>query len=120
MPHPSPRKVNGDARPTLVYDGDCGICRYWVDYWQALTGERVAYRPYQAAAADFRRFQSLRFAALFSSSSRRAGVFGSGRHLPLVARHPGRSAWWWLYAHLPGFAPASEGPMRSSRTGEGC
>ena len=23
-----------DTRPTLVYDGDCGICRYWVDYWQ--------------------------------------------------------------------------------------
>ena len=42
-----------DARPTLVYDGDCGICRYWVDYWQALTGERVVYRPYQEAAADF-------------------------------------------------------------------
>ena len=42
-----------DTRPTLVYDGDCGICRYWVDYWQALTGERVVYRPYQEAAADF-------------------------------------------------------------------
>ena len=21
---------------------------------------------------------------------------------------PGRAAWWWLYAHVPGFAPASE------------
>ena len=42
-----------DTRPTLVYDGDCGICRYWVDYWRGLTGERVVYRPYQEAAADF-------------------------------------------------------------------
>ena len=41
------------ARPTLVYDGDCGICRYWVDYWRGLTGERVIYRPYQEAAVDF-------------------------------------------------------------------
>ena len=41
------------AVPTLVYDGDCGICRYWVTYWQQLTRERVIYRPYQQAAADF-------------------------------------------------------------------
>ena len=31
--------------PTLVYDGDCGICRYWVTYWRDLTAERVIYRP---------------------------------------------------------------------------
>ena len=39
--------------PTLVYDGECGICRYWVDYWRTLTGEQVVFRPYQEAAADF-------------------------------------------------------------------
>ncbi len=39
--------------PTLVFDGDCGICRYWVTYWRELTGGRVDYRPYQEAAADF-------------------------------------------------------------------
>ena len=42
-----------ESASTLVYDGDCGICRYWVDYWRGLTGERVRYRPYQEAAADF-------------------------------------------------------------------
>ncbi len=41
------------VQPTLVYDGDCGICRYWVDYWRGLTGDAVLYRPYQEAAADF-------------------------------------------------------------------
>ena len=42
-----------DMRSTFVYDGDCGICRYWVNYWHGLTDERVLYRPYQEAAADF-------------------------------------------------------------------
>ena len=42
-----------EARETLVYDGDCGICRYWVSYWERQTGGRVVYRPYQEAAADF-------------------------------------------------------------------
>ena len=41
-----------DLRPTFVYDGDCGICRTWVAYWRQLTGDRVAYRPYQEAAGD--------------------------------------------------------------------
>jgi hypothetical protein len=39
--------------PTLVYDGECGICRYWVTYWQDLTEDRVIYRSYQEAATDF-------------------------------------------------------------------
>ena len=41
------------GRSTLVFDGDCGICRYWVNYWQGLTGDRIIYRPYQEAASDF-------------------------------------------------------------------
>jgi predicted DCC family thiol-disulfide oxidoreductase YuxK len=39
--------------PTLVYDGECGICRYWVNYWQGLTHGSVAYRAYQEAAGDY-------------------------------------------------------------------
>jgi hypothetical protein len=36
----------------FVFDGDCGICRTWVDYWRQLTGDKVAYRPYQDVAGD--------------------------------------------------------------------
>ena len=49
---PTERRMS-QARPTLVYDGNCGICRYWVNYWQELTGDAAVYRPYQEAAADF-------------------------------------------------------------------
>ena len=41
------------VRPTLVFDGECGICRTWVDYWHKLTGDAVCYRPYQGAARDY-------------------------------------------------------------------
>jgi len=37
----------------LLYDGDCGICQEWVDYWQQLTGDKVNYRPYQEATDDY-------------------------------------------------------------------
>ena len=67
-----------EVRETLVYDGDCDVCRYWVEYWKRQTGGRVVYRPYQEAASDFQ------------------------------LRHAGARGWWWMYEHVPGFAPASE------------
>src|SRR5947207_768609 len=40
-------------RPLLIYDGDCPFCKYWVGYWKSVTGERVAYAPYQDVAEQF-------------------------------------------------------------------
>jgi len=98
-----------DARPTLVYDGDCGICRYWVDYWQALTGERVVYRPYQEAAADFPSIPVATFRHAIQLIEPGGHVYsGAAATFRVLREIPGRAAWWWLYAHLPGFAPSSE------------
>jgi predicted DCC family thiol-disulfide oxidoreductase YuxK len=30
-------------RPVLIYDGHCGFCRIWLDYWRQLTGDRIEY-----------------------------------------------------------------------------
>jgi predicted DCC family thiol-disulfide oxidoreductase YuxK len=98
-----------ETRPTLVYDGDCGICRYWVDYWQGLTGERVRYRPYQEAAADFPGIAPDAFAHAIQLIEADGHVYSGAAATYRVLRYaPGRAAWYWLYAHLPGFAPASE------------
>ena len=97
------------ARPTLVYDGDCGICRYWVDYWQGLTGERVIYRPYQEAAVDFPAIPLEAFQHAIQLIEPDGKVYSGAAATYRVLRHvPGRGAWWWLYAHVPGFAVASE------------
>ena len=39
--------------PLLVYDGACNFCYYWIARWQHLTGERVAYAPFQQVASRF-------------------------------------------------------------------
>jgi predicted DCC family thiol-disulfide oxidoreductase YuxK len=96
-------------RPTLIYDGDCGICRYWVEYWERLTRGQVDYRAYQDAAqdypsiplGDFRRAIQL----IEPDGERYAGAAATYRVLRYA---PGRRAWWWFYAHVPGFAPAAE------------
>ena len=97
------------ARPTLVYDGDCGICRYWVDYWQGLTGDRILYRPYQEAASDFPDIPREAFARAIQLIETDGSVYsGAAATYRVLWQAPGRGAWSWLYAHVPGFAPASE------------
>jgi len=98
-----------ETRPTFVYDGDCGICRYWVNYWQGLTDDRVLYRPYQEAAADFPEIPREAFPHAVQLIEPDRQVYSGAAATYRVLRHaPGRAAWWWLYSHLPGFSMASE------------
>src|SRR5882762_1134653 len=40
-------------RPLLIFDGDCGFCRLWINRWQQMTRQTVAYAASQEAAAHF-------------------------------------------------------------------
>ena len=102
-------ETNAGARPLLVYDGDCGFCGYWARYWQKLTGDRVAYRPYQDVAAQY--------PAIPLASFQRAVQYitPDGRHASaaeasfLVLSHArGKRIWLSLYRRLPGFATIAE------------
>lgn len=97
------------ARPTLVYDGTCGICRTWVEYWRALTGEAVDYRPYQDAAKDFPDIPREDFERAMQLIEPDASSYaGAAATYRLLAHAHGRGFYWWLYRYLPGFAPVSE------------
>jgi hypothetical protein len=74
-----------EARDTLVYDGDCGICRYWVSYWERQTDRRVVYRPYQEAASDFPTISLATFERAIQLIEPNGGVFSGGGDLPHLA-----------------------------------
>jgi len=96
-------------RPTLVYDGDCGICRTWIDYWRLLTGDKIAYRPYQEAAGDFPLIPVANFKDAMQLIEPDGSVYsGAAATFRLLSYAPSRGAWWWLYRHVPGFAGLSE------------
>src|SRR5262245_9707964 len=40
-------------RPVLIYDGRCGFCRIWVDYWRRLAEERVEFAASQDVAEQY-------------------------------------------------------------------
>ena len=40
-------------KPILVYDGDCGFCKKWIDRWNEITQDAVDYAPYQSIQNQF-------------------------------------------------------------------
>jgi predicted DCC family thiol-disulfide oxidoreductase YuxK len=95
--------------PTLVYDGDCAICRYWVNYWRELTDGCVVFRPYQEAAADSPAIPLEAFRRAIQLIESDGRVFSGAAATFRVLRHaPGRAGWWWCYSRLPGFSAMSE------------
>jgi predicted DCC family thiol-disulfide oxidoreductase YuxK len=100
---------SADARPLLVYDGDCGFCVYWARYWEKLTDDRVDYRPYQEVAAQFPTIPETEFrnAVQYITPDGRAARAAEASFLAL-SNAGGRAFWLALYKKLPGFAPASE------------
>jgi len=63
----------------MVYDGDCGFCRLWIQRWRFLTGNRVDYRPYQESAALYPEIPLDRFQASVHLIEPDGGVFAGAR-----------------------------------------
>src|SRR6478672_7516142 len=95
--------------PLLIFDGDCGFCRIWVDYWKRLTGNRVAYEPYQTAARHFPGIPRERFADAVHLALPDGNML-SGAHavFRLLSFAEGRPRLLEMYRRLPGFAAVSE------------
>ena len=98
-----------DARATFIFDGDCGICRTWVDYWRRLTGDAVVYRPYQEAGRDYPAIPADDFpSAVQLVEPDGESLAGAAATFKLLSYAPAHGIWWWLYRYVPGFAPVSE------------
>ena len=98
-----------ETRPVLVYDGECGFCGYWQRYWQRLTGDAVAYEPYQQAAARYPAIPVEKFqrAVQYIASDGQYASAAEASFLTL-SHARGKKFWLTLYRKLPGFAPVSE------------
>jgi predicted DCC family thiol-disulfide oxidoreductase YuxK len=107
--HDAPEALAAGPRAQLIYDGDCGFCAYWARYWRKLTGDRVEYRPYQEAAAQYPAIAL----ADFQRAVQYIGPYGhhasaAEASFLTLSHAPGKGFWLFLYRSLPGFAPVSE------------
>ena len=100
--------------PLLVFDGDCGFCRAWIEYWKSLTGERVSYAPFQEVGERFPQMSREDFAAAVKLTLPN-GEVRSGAHavFTVLAEVAGRGWMLWSYDRLPGVAPLCEAAYRA-------
>ena len=100
--------------PLVLFDGRCGFCRIWIEYWKAhhrRAGRvrRVARRRWRVSADSGQELQPIRAVSYAGRGSieRRPGRIHDA---DLRARDGLAAA--WLYEHVPGFAPATEAAYR--------
>src|SRR6266566_989244 len=100
-------------RPLLIYDGECSFCRFWVDDWKALTGDRVAYAPFQEVADQFPEIALEDFRRSVQLIMPGGEVFaGAEAVFRTLAYAPGGKWMLWLYERVPSVAPVSEACYR--------
>ena len=100
---------NNPERPLLIYDGDCGFCRAWVDYWKNQTADRVLYAPYQQLSDPFHGITRQECAASVQLLQADGQRF-SGAHavFTLLKIASGHSFWIRPYDRVPGVALVTE------------
>jgi predicted DCC family thiol-disulfide oxidoreductase YuxK/general stress protein CsbA len=94
--------------PVLLYDGNCGFCRIWVEFWRELTGARVEYLPWQNNKDSFPGIPTEdlgRGVQLIEKGRRWSNAEAITR---LLARVPEYSWMDWVYRKIPGFGFIAE------------
>ncbi len=41
------------SRPRFIFDGECGVCRFWMRRWRAKVGDRVEFKPFQEVHEEY-------------------------------------------------------------------
>jgi len=103
------RVASPPETPLLIFDGDCGFCRFWVARWRGLLEGRADFEPYRTAAPRFPEIPVERFrqavGLILPDGSLYSGAEAVFRALAL---RPGAGAPLALYRFRP-FAAAAEG-----------
>lgn len=101
-------------KPTLLYDRDCGFCRYWVARWSEATGEAVDYVPSAEAGEDFPDVAPEQFReAVQFVDSERSVYSGAEAVFRCLSNAPGGGKLLWWYRKSRAFQRLSEAAYRA-------
>lgn len=94
------------SKPVLIFDGDCGFCRFWIARWRHLTGDAVDYEPSQGADIQERypEIPRERFAKSVQLVEPDGRVTEGAEAVCRVLAAARRPAALWSYQHIPGVA----------------
>jgi lipase maturation factor 1 len=106
-------------QPLVIFDGRCGFCRIWIEYWKVITRGSVAYAPSQEVGSQFPQIpqeafgQSVQLVMPAGRPDQLGEVVRGARAVFVTLTYAPGMAWLlWAYQHVPGFAAVSEGAYR--------
>jgi len=101
------------GRPLVIFDGQCGFCRIWIEYWKQLTGDRVDYAPSQEVGPQYPQIAAEAFSQSVQLAMPEGEIVSGARAVFLTLTFAPGLAWLlWVYERVPGFAPFSEAAYR--------
>lgn len=96
-------------RPLLLFDGDCGFCRFWVARWRAMTPGRVDFAPAQQEAARFPQIAKESWKDAVQLVTPQGEVYGGAEAVfRTLAYAPERRWMLGIYRRVPGARFVSE------------
>lgn len=97
----------------LIFDGDCGFCRRWVERGRRILGDRLDFAPSQAVAGEYPEIPAEEFQRGVQFIQPDGWVWGhAAGALRALALRPG---WVWVttaYERVPGIAWLAEALYR--------
>ncbi|HXT01567.1 MAG TPA: lipase maturation factor family protein [Elusimicrobiota bacterium] len=102
------------SKPVLLYDGDCGFCRRWIERWREMTGGRVDYEPSKAAGPRFPKLKAEDLAEAVYLVEPGGRVSRGAEAVARSLAYAGgfHRAWRPLYENVPPLRAASEAAYR--------
>jgi predicted DCC family thiol-disulfide oxidoreductase YuxK len=99
--------------PLVIFDGHCGFCRIWIEYWKAITRSRLAYAPSQEVGSHYPQIRPEEFGQSVQLVLPSGEVLRGARAVFFTLTYAPGMAWLlWAYEHVPGFAVVAEGSYR--------
>ncbi len=101
------------SKPILLYDGDCGFCRRWIERWRKTTGDLVDYAAYQEAGGRFPSISEAEFRAAVQLVEPDGTIYRAAEAV-FRSLAMNRSHRWplWIYTRVPGAKFLAEGFYR--------
>ncbi len=100
------RTSSPPAGPLLIFDGDCGFCRFWVERWFAWTGGHFRFEPFQTAAEKFPDIPRERFEKAVQLLEPNGAVYGGADAVFRLLQFVRGFGWLAIFFEgLPGFMP---------------
>ncbi len=97
------------SKPILIYDGDCGFCRRWIERWRNITGDRVEYASYQEVAQNFPMITEEEFKSAVQLVEPVGKIYRAAEAVfRSLATAPSYGWLLWIYSHFPGARTVAE------------